>query len=154
MRKLAIWALIAMAEVPICSTARAEVSEVRIVSTIGLAQFPGRVAYEMNFIGTRAATLGVQGLKTSFQAVTSGVVVSDLLLSGHADVGIGGNVPLFNLWDKTNGRIKGIAALSEGDMFLVSCDPKIKSVADYTDNDRIAMTDLKTTTYALSLIHI
>jgi NitT/TauT family transport system substrate-binding protein len=151
MRKLPLWALIALAGICACHAAKAEVGEVRIASTIGLAQFPGRVAHEMNFISTRAAALGIQGLKTSFQAVTSGVVVSDLLLSGHADVGIGGNVPLFSLWDKTNGRVKGIAALSEGDMFLVSCDPKIKSIKDYTDNDRISMTDLKTTTYAMML---
>ena len=133
------------------ASARAEVNEVRIVSTIGLAQFPGLIASQMGFISKRAQALGVEGLVTKYQAVTSGVVVSDLLLSGHADVGVGGNVPLFNLWDKTNGRVKGLAALSEGDMFLISCDPKIKSISDYGSSDRIAMTDLKTTTYAMVL---
>jgi NitT/TauT family transport system substrate-binding protein len=58
---------------------------------------------------------------------------------------------MFNLWSKTNGRVKGMTALSQGDMFLITCDPGIKSVRDYTNNDRIAMTDLKTTTYAMML---
>jgi NitT/TauT family transport system substrate-binding protein len=131
--------------------AGAEVNEVSIASTIGLAQFPGRVASDLKLIEQRAAKLGIPGLKVSYQPVTSGIVVSDLFLSGHADVGIGGNVPMFNLWAKTNGRVKGIMAFSQGDMFLITCDTHIKSIRDYTDNDRIAMTDLKTTTYAMML---
>jgi NitT/TauT family transport system substrate-binding protein len=130
---------------------RAEVTSVGIASTIGLAQFPGRVANDLGLIQKRAASLGIPDLKVSYQEVTSGVVVSDLFLSGHASVGIGGNVPMFNLWAKTNGRVKGMMALSQGDMFLIACDPRIKSVRDYTDTDRIAMTDLRTTTYALML---
>jgi NitT/TauT family transport system substrate-binding protein len=133
------------------TAAEAEVNEVSIASTIGLAQFPGRVASDLKLIQRRAAALGIPNLKVSYQAVTSGVVVSDLFLSGHANIGIGGNVPMFNLWAKTNGRVKGIMAFSQGDMFLITCDPRIKSIRDYTDNDRIAMTDLKTTTYAMML---
>jgi NitT/TauT family transport system substrate-binding protein len=129
----------------------AEVNNVAIATTIGLAQFPGRLAKDLNLIEKRAATLGIPDLKVSLQEVTSGIVVSDLLLSGHAGVGIGGAVPMFNLWNKTNGRVKGMMAISEGDMFLVTCDPHIKSIRDYTDNDRIAMTDLRTTTYAMML---
>jgi NitT/TauT family transport system substrate-binding protein len=133
------------------AAAPAEVNEVGIASTIGLAQFPARLANDLNLIQKRADALGIANLKVRFQEVTSGVIVSDLFLSGHANVGIGGNVPMFNLWSKTNGRVKGMMALSEGDMFLITCDPRIKSVRDYTDNDRIAMTDLKTTTYAMML---
>ena len=129
----------------------AEVNNVAIATTIGLAQFPGRLAKDLNLIEKRAATLGIPDLKVSLQEVTSGIVVSDLLLSGHAGVGIGGAVPMFNLWNKTNGRVKGMMAISEGDMFLMTCDPHIKSIRDYTDNDRIAMTDLRTTTYAMML---
>jgi NitT/TauT family transport system substrate-binding protein len=124
---------------------------VSIASTIGLAQFPGRIASDLHLIEKRAAALGVPNLKVNYQAVTSGGVVSDLFLSGHADIGIGGNVPMFNLWSKTHGRVKGMMALSQGDMFLISCDPRIKTIRDYSSTDRIAMTDLKSTTYAMML---
>ena len=77
---------------------RAETSQVRIASTFGLAQLPGRLAYEMHFIEKHAKRLGLPNLKVTFQPVSSGIVVSDLLLSRNADVGIGGNVPLFTLW--------------------------------------------------------
>ncbi len=132
--------------------ANAEANQVRIASTFGLAQLPGRIAYEMKFIEARAKERGLD-ITVTYQNVTSGNVVSDLLLSGNADVGIGGNVPVFNLWDKTSGsqKVKGIMAFSQANMFLLTVDPHINSIRDYGDKDRIAMTDVKGTTYSMLL---
>ena len=41
--------------------------------------------------------------------------------------------------------------MSECNVFLFSADPKISTLDDYTSGDRIAMTDVKTTTWALLL---
>ena len=59
--------------------------------------------------------------------------MSDVLLSRNADVGIGGNVPLFTLWDKTSGpqKVRGIMSLSRGNMFLLTVDPRIASMRDF-----------------------
>jgi NitT/TauT family transport system substrate-binding protein len=83
--------------------------------------------------------------------VSSGIVVSDLLLSRNADVGVGGNVPLFTLWDKTSGpqKVRGIMSFSRANMFLLTVDPRIKSMRDFNDADRIAMTDVRSTTYSM-----
>jgi NitT/TauT family transport system substrate-binding protein len=132
---------------------RAETTQVRIASTYGLAQLPGRLAFEQHFIEKQAKRMGLPDLQVSFQAVSSGIVVSDLLLSRNADVGVGGNVPLFSLWDKTSGaqKIRGIMSFSRANMFLLTVDPRIKSIRDYTDTDRIAMTDVRSTTYSIIL---
>ena len=134
------------------TAAHAEANQVRIASTFGLAQLPGRIAYEKKFIEARAKEAGLD-VSVTFQAVASGVVVSELLLSNNADVGVGGNVPLFNLWDKTSGaqKVRGIMAFSQANMFLLSSDPRIKTIRDFTDKDRIAMTDVKSTTYSMLL---
>jgi NitT/TauT family transport system substrate-binding protein len=131
--------------------ASAETNEVRIASTFGLAQLPGRLAYEQHFIEKQAQRLGLPNLKVTFQAVSSGIVVSDLLLSRNADVGVGGNVPLFTLWDKTTGpqKVRGIMSFSRGNMFLLTVDPRIESMRDFKDTDRIAMTDVRSTTYSM-----
>jgi NitT/TauT family transport system substrate-binding protein len=131
--------------------ASAETNEVRIASTFGLAQLPGRLAYEQHFIEKQAQRLGLPNLKVTFQAVSSGIVVSDLLLSRNADVGVGGNVPLFTLWDKTTGpqKVRGIMSFSRGNMFLLTVDPQIESMRDFKDTDRIAMTDVRSTTYSM-----
>jgi NitT/TauT family transport system substrate-binding protein len=131
--------------------ARAETNQVRIASTFGLAQLPGRLAFEKHFIEKQAKQMGLSNLQVSFQAVSSGIVVSDLLLSRNADVGIGGNVPLFTLWDKTTGsqKVRGIMSFSRGNMFLLTVDPRINSIRDFNDTDRIAMTDVRSTTYSM-----
>jgi NitT/TauT family transport system substrate-binding protein len=131
--------------------ARAETNQVRIASTYGLAQLPGRLAYEMQFIEKHAKRLGLPDLKVTFQPVSSGIVVSDLLLSRNADVGVGGNVPLFSLWDKTSTaqKVRGIMSFSRANMFLLTVDPRIKSMRDFKDTDRIAMTDVRSTTYSM-----
>jgi sulfonate transport system substrate-binding protein len=68
-------------------------------------------------------------------------------------VGVGGNVPLFALWDKTSGpqKVRGIMSFSRANMFLLTVDPRIKSIRDFTDRDRIAMTDVRSTTYSMLL---
>ena len=86
-RKALIPMLAALWLVP--PAAHAEVTEINVVSTIGLAQFPARVAVEQNFIAQRAAKAGLGDVKVNYLAVTSGVVVSQSLLAGRADVGVG-----------------------------------------------------------------
>jgi NitT/TauT family transport system substrate-binding protein len=133
------------------NAAPAEINQVRIASTFGLAQLPGRLAFEKHFIEKHANQMGLPDLKVSFQAVSSGIVVSDLLLSRNADIGVGGNVPLFSLWDKTSGsqKVRGIMSFSRGNMFLLTVDPRINSIRDFKDTDRIAMTDVRSTTYSV-----
>jgi NitT/TauT family transport system substrate-binding protein len=105
----------------------------------------------MHFIENQAKRLGLPDVKVTFQAVSSGIVVSDLLLSRNADVGVGGNVPLFVLWDKTSGpqKVRGIMSFSRANMFLLTVDPHITSMRDFNDTDRIAMTDVRSTTYSM-----
>jgi NitT/TauT family transport system substrate-binding protein len=131
--------------------ARAETNQVRIGSTFGLAQLPGRLAFEKHFIEKHARQMGLPDVQVSFQAASSGIVVSDLLLSRNADIGVGGNVPLFSLWDKTSGpqKVRGIMSFSRGNMFLLTVDPRINSIRDFKDTDRIAMTDVRSTTYSM-----
>jgi NitT/TauT family transport system substrate-binding protein len=131
--------------------ARAETNQVRIASTYGLAQLPGRLAVEKQFIEKHAKRMGLGDIQVTFQAASSGIVVSDLLLSRNADIGVGGNVPLFSLWDKTTGaqKMRGIMSFSRGNMFLLTVDPRISSIRDFTDTDRIAMTDVRSTTYSM-----
>ena len=45
------------------------------------------------------------------------------------------------LWDRTRGtlNVKAVAALSSMPMYLVTNNPNVKSIRDFTDNDRISM---------------
>jgi NitT/TauT family transport system substrate-binding protein len=141
-----------VATVLVIGQAHAEANQVRIASPLGLAQLPGRIAYEMKFIEARAKERGLD-VSVTYQNVASGSIVSELVLSGNADIGVGGNVSLFNLWDKTSGaqKVRGVMAFSQANMFLITVDPHINSIRDFGEKDRIAMTDVKGTTYSMLL---
>ena len=132
---------------------RAEVGQVRIVDFQGLTHLPIRVAFDLHLIEKHAAMLGVPGLTTSFQTVGSGVVMGEMLVSGSADLGVSGTVPLLVLSDKTSGKakLKGIMALAQSNQLLLTVDPKIRSLTDYGPLDKVAVTEPEVSTYAYTL---
>ncbi len=133
--------------------AHAEVTTVKIGETFGLTHLPSYIVEDQQLIQKHAAAHGVPDLKVEVNRVSSGTVVTDLLLSGNANVAIAGVIPFITLWDKTTGpqKVRAIAAMSETNIFVMTVDPKINSIADYTDNDRIAMTDPKNSNFSLVL---
>jgi NitT/TauT family transport system substrate-binding protein len=66
---------------------------------------------------------------------------------------MGGGTVMMTLWDKTIGRqgVRGVVAFCDSPIYLVTTDPKIKSIRDFGPDDRIAVTGLKVTTQALFL---
>jgi NitT/TauT family transport system substrate-binding protein len=48
--------------------------------------------------------------------------------------------PLLTLWDRTQGKqnVRGVASLGNFPYYLVSINPAVRSIADFTDKDRIA----------------
>jgi NitT/TauT family transport system substrate-binding protein len=67
--------------------------------------------------------------------------VNDALLSGSVDVAGAGVGPLLTIWDRTHGKqnVKGVASLGNLPYYLVSNNPNVKTIADFTDKDRIAL---------------
>jgi NitT/TauT family transport system substrate-binding protein len=55
-----------------------------------------------------------------------------------AGAGVG---PLLTIWDRTRGKqnVKGVASLGNFPYYLVSNNPNVKTIADFTDKDRIAV---------------
>jgi NitT/TauT family transport system substrate-binding protein len=130
-----------------------EAKEVRIAQSYGLIYLPSYVAVERKLIEKHAKARGLGDIKVTQQRLTSGPAASDLILSGNADVGMSGSAPMMVLWDKTRGpqKVRGIMAFSDSGVFVVTVDPRIKSLRDFVETDRIAMTQVKSTTYAMIL---
>ncbi|MDQ8032213.1 MAG: ABC transporter substrate-binding protein, partial [Bordetella sp.] len=63
------------------------------------------------------------------------------LLSGAVDIAGAGVGPLLTIWDRTHGKqnVKGVASLGNFPYYLVTNNPKVKSIADFSDRDRIAV---------------
>jgi NitT/TauT family transport system substrate-binding protein len=133
--------------------AAAERGEVRIVQQFGLSYLPLHVAVEQKLIEKHAKAAGLGDLKITLSKLGSGAAVNDALISGSVEVALGGTTVLMNLWDKTRGRgdIRGIMAFCDTPMVIVTIDPRVKSIRDYREGDRIAMTAARGTHHSISL---
>lgn len=133
--------------------ASAETNEVRFAQLFGLAYLPAYVVYEEKLIEKHAARLGIPAPKVSQAKLTSGPASNDALIAGSVDIAMGGITVLMTLWEKTQGslNVRGVAALCETPIFLLTVDPRIKSIRDYGQGDRIAVSAVKVTLQALFL---
>jgi NitT/TauT family transport system substrate-binding protein len=47
------------------------------------------------------------------------------------------------LWSRTNGQVKAVSAAAAVPLILVTRNPKVKTIADFTDSDKIAVPTVK-----------
>ena len=108
---------------------------------------------DKGLVEAQAARRGLGTVTTSYAGMGTPTAISDALLSGNVDV-IGVGLPSFlTLWDKTRGNmdVRGIVAMNRQPAFLNTRNPNIKSLRDFTDNDRIALPAPKVSVQAIML---
>ncbi len=112
----------------------------RIAQQYGVTYLLLNIAQEQKLIEKYGKQNGVD-VKVEWTQLSGGAAINDALLSGAIDIAGAGVGPLVTLWDRTKGRqnVKGVAALGSFPYYLVSNNPKVKSIADFTDKDRIAL---------------
>lgn len=130
-----------------------ESNEIRIICSIGLQFLPTYVAVDKHLIEKHAKQLGVEDPKIVFNWVTNGGAINDALISNNSDIGQVPGPALVLLWSRTRGAqaIRGVVAGSEIPPVLVTIDPRIKSIEDYGEKDRIAMPTVKISSYAIMM---
>ena len=90
-------------------------------------------------------------LTVDWVLLASGGASVEALISGNIDVVTSGPTNLLAAWDRTQGEVKGLAASSAAPMLLVTRNPDVKTLADFSDKDRIAVPTLKTSVQAVML---
>lgn len=120
--------------------AHAKEGELRIAQQFGIVYLLLNVAQEQKLIEKHGKAQGVD-IKVELLQFSGGPVINDALLAGKVDIAGAGVGPLFTLWDRTKGRqnVKGVASLGNFPYQLVSINPKVKTIADFSDKDRIAL---------------
>src|SRR5271169_613753 len=150
-RKLAATALIVAA---ISGGAQAEVNEVHMSKQFGLPYLPMMVIESQKLIEKNAAAAGLGDVKTTWTQRAGPAAELDALLAGQADF-IGPGVPtLATIWDKTHGtpqEVRALIAMQSMPFVLVTRNPNVKTIADFTDKDKIALPAVKLTGHALIL---
>jgi NitT/TauT family transport system substrate-binding protein len=113
---------------------------IRIAEQFGVVYLMLNVAQEQKLIEKHAKAAGIDA-KVEWVKLSGGSAVNDALLAGNIEIAGAGVGPLLTLWDRTLGRqnVRGVASLGNFPYYLVSTNPAVKSIADFTDKDRIAL---------------
>src|SRR6476660_3770093 len=132
----------------------AEVDEVHMSKQFGLPYLPMIVIEAQKLIEKYAAAAGLGEVKTTWAQRAGPAAELDALLAGQADF-IGPGVPtLATIWDKTAGtpqEARALIAMQSMPYVLVTRNPNVKTIADFTDKDKIALPAVKLTGHAIAL---
>lgn len=143
---------IATAVVLWSSGAIAETKTVRIAKQFGISYLPITIMEEQRLVEEAGKSLGLD-LKTEWVQFTSGTPMNEALISGNLDFASGGVGPLLTAWAKTqrNLGIRGVASLNAMPLYLNTINPKVKTIADFTEQDKIALPAVKVSIQAVTL---
>jgi NitT/TauT family transport system substrate-binding protein len=134
--------------------AAAQVPEIRLARQFSMGYLQFNVMEHQGLIEKHARALGLPQVKVSWLTFNGPAAVNDALLSGSLDVAAGGTPGLLVLWSRTRGtpqEVRGIAAMSSQPFLLNTRNPDVKTVADFTDKDRIAVPAVKVSIQAIAL---
>lgn len=137
----------------IAAAAHAEVTEVKLAEQYGLPYLPLEVVKKYRLIEEEAEKSGLGALTVTWAKFGSGAAMNDALLSGRLDFASGGVAPMLKIWDKTRGTIdvKGVVSLGSMPMYLNTNNPKVRSIKDFGEQDRIALPAVKVSIQAIVL---
>ena len=133
---------------------QAEVTEIRAAQQYGMSYLPLMIMEDSHLIEKHAKLMGLGEFKASWAKLGGPGAMNDALLSGDLDFGTGGVPALLTLWDKTKGtpgEVRGVGALNNMPVELITTNPTVKTLRDFTDKDKIAVTTIKVSTQALLL---
>jgi NitT/TauT family transport system substrate-binding protein len=151
-RRIAVCLLAALGLLLTLDAAAAQTKTVRIAKQFGISYLPLTLMEEKKLFEAHAARLGLD-VKTEWVQLTGGAPVNEALISGSVDFVSGGVGPLLSIWGKTreNYAVKGVAALNAMPLYLTTINPKVKSIRDFTDSDRIALPAVRVSIQAITL---
>jgi NitT/TauT family transport system substrate-binding protein len=121
--------------------AAAEVDEVKMMSQYGIGYMQLTLMKHDKLVEKHLAREGLGNTRVTWATMGAGAAANDALLSGGLHFAAGGTGPAIILWDRTrnNMGVQGVSALSSMPNLLITRNPNIKTLRDFTPKDRIAM---------------
>ena len=132
-------------------TAAAESNQIAVAQQFGVSFLPLMVMERDKLVEKHAKAAGLSDVQVSWVKVAGPSVMNDGVISGALQFIAVGAPSLITLWDKTNGQVKGVSAMTTYPLYLVTRNPNVKSVRDFSDNDKIAVPSIKVSTQAIML---
>ena len=147
------WILGAIMLAALARPAAAEVNEIKIGKQYGLPYIQFVIMEDGKLIEKHARLQGLGDIKVDWATLGGPAQLNDGIISGAIDVAAVGLPNLITMWEKTrtNAKVRAIAGLNFMPLILLTRDPKIKTLRDYTEKDRIAVPSVKISMQAILL---
>ena len=127
---------------------------VKFAQQRGLLYIPVDLMVSGGILQQEATKLGLGKIEASATALSGPGPILDALLSGAADYGTAALPSLLTLWERTRGsanEVRAVGTVSNGAMTLYTINPNVKTIADFTDKDRIAVPTVRLSFNAMML---
>jgi sulfonate transport system substrate-binding protein len=118
--------------------ASAKTVKVRLAYQLSLNYLPFMICQQEKLIEAQLKKRN-KAAEVTWAKFSGGGAMNTALIAGQVDIGAGGITVCAVLWDKTKQGVKGISSLASAPMYLNVNNPSIKSLADFTSSDRIAV---------------
>ena len=129
----------------------AEVNEVQVAQQYGVSFLPLMLMERDKLVEKHAKAAGLPELRVNWEKVAGPSIINDGLISGSVHFAATGAPSLITLWDKTNGVVKGMSAMTTYPLYLVTRNAAVKSIEDFSEKDKIALPSIKVSTQAIVL---
>jgi NitT/TauT family transport system substrate-binding protein len=134
--------------------AAADAPEIRFARQFSMGYLQFNLMEKHQLLEKHARAAGIPDVKVGWATFNSPAAMNDALLSGSVDIVSGGVPGLLTIWARTQGTpiaVKGIAAFSSQPILLNTRNPNVRSIADFTDQDKIALPAVKVSLQAMML---
>jgi len=129
----------------------AESNEISVAQQYGVSFLPLMVMERDKLVEKHAKAEGLPEVKVNWVKVAGPSVMNDGIISGALQFIAVGAPSLITLWDKTQGTVKGVSAMTTYPLYLNTRNPNVKSPRDFSDKDKIVVPSIKVSTQAIML---
>ena len=154
MRRLATVVLTTLCLASLAGQAAAEVNRIRTGRGPGFSFLPMYILENQQLLQKHARERGLGDITVEFGEYTSGAVMNDALLAGTMELATGGVPPYLILWSRafgTNREVRALTAVSANPSYLNTRNPNVRSIRDFTANDRISVAAVRASQVAILL---
>jgi len=114
--------------------------KIRLAQQFGISYLILDVIRDQNLIEKHGAKSGLD-IQVEWASISGATAMNEALLANNLDVVSAGVPPALVLWDRTKGKqnVKIVAAIGSLPNYLLTNNPDVKTLKDFSDKDRIAV---------------
>lgn len=112
--------------------------KIRIAQQFGIAYLILDVVRDQKLIEKHGKEVGID-IEVDWASISGATAMNEALLANNLDIVSAGVPPALTMWDRTGGNVKLVAALGSLPNYLITTNPDVKTLKDFSDKDRIAV---------------